>query len=166
MGSKALAVPQDRDEGQAGTEIPALSFPRLLHPSPSKPPPPSLCVSPPAKLSCPPPQGITEGCDWCRELSPSGNTGLKRAFFQAGASWGERDKRSRRRSAPFGRDFPERGVINHHKLYSAKPESCSPTAACKPGGGPGLISRIGLKLQAGRICWGLHPARHGMWKWI
>lgn len=41
-----------------------------------------------------------------------------------------------------GRDFPERGVINHHKLCSAKPESSSPTAACRPGGGPGLISRL------------------------
>lgn len=65
-----------------------------------------------------------------------------------------------------GRDFPERGVIYHHELCSAKPESSSPTAACRPGGSPGLISRIGLGLQAGRICWRLRPARHKMWKWL
>lgn len=166
MGSKALAVPLDKDAGLADTEVPSLSFLVCSIPAPPSHLHPHCVCLPPTKLSCSPPQGVTEGCDWCRASSPSGNSGLKRAFFQAGASWGERDKRSRRRSGPFGRDFPERGVINHRKLCSAKPESCSPTAACRPGGGPGLISRVGLKLQAGRICWGLHPARYRMWKWI
>lgn len=58
MGSKALAVPQDRDAGLAGSEIPALSILGCSIPAPLShfhlP-----CVSPPTKISSSPPQGIT-----------------------------------------------------------------------------------------------------------
>lgn len=144
MGSKALRVPRlgwHRDPG-------------------SLPPAPSLCV-PPHKLSCPPPQRTTGRAV---SIVTFWKYWVKRNLF-AGQKEQE-EVRALHEKRRMGRDFPERGVINHHKLCSAKPESSSPTAACRPGGGPALISRIALRLWAGRICWGLRPAWHRVCKWL